>query len=1071
MKKRLTMILASLFLCLGTAIAQTAVTGTVVSADDGQPIIGATVRVVGTENVGAVTDLNGKFSLTVPEGKRTLRVSYVGMTTVDVQVRKNMRITLQADDKNLDEVVVVAYGTQKKSSLTGAVSQINSDQIEKTISTSVTAALEGSAPGIQVNNTYGEPGSTPSIRIRGFGSVNGSNSPLYVLDGVPYNGSIADLNANDIESMTVLKDAASAALYGNRAANGVILITTKKAKMNTKPTVTFSTNHGAYTRGIGEYDRLGADQWMEAEWTGMKNYAMSLSSLGYNETDAAAYATSHLIGDLVKRNIYDAADDQLFDSNGKLIANKLAGYNDLDWQDALERTGYRQEYNVSYAVSGEKYNVFASAGYLKENGYIINTGFERYSGRVNSTFAPVKWFKGGVNLAVSSQEQNYNSNAYSSYYANPFYISRYMAPVYPIYEHNADGSIVTDENGEKVYDTESDYLGNRHIVFERLTDVEKNERLTADLQAFGTIILPYGFDITIKGAKNFISRKRWYYNNPEIGDGASNNGRLTNYDYRYTTTNFQQQINWTHDYGLHHVDALLGHESYKYEASVVYGMNTNMSLTGNMTMSNFTTNSFYYGSNDEDATESYLARGRYNYDSKYFFEASFRADGSSRFHPDNRWGNFFSVGAAWDITREKFMKDVDWVDYLKLRASYGEVGNHYVDDGTGYANYYAYQALYYLDKNAGNGSLVKQSLAADNVKWETTQTVDIALDAHLFDRLDLSIGYFDKKSKDLLFAVPLPSSAGAFNWSENDVNLTQLANIGSVTNRGWELSANVNIIKNKDWKWNFGADATFLSNKIQTLPDHEDIANGSLRRFSEGHSIYEFYTYHFVGVDQMTGNSLYNLSTDEETIASAQEAGKVVTINGVDYTTDTNYSEKQWAGSALPDVYGSFHTDASWKGLSLNVLFTYSLGGKVYDSGYANLMETSAASASALHKDILNSWNGVPEGMTETSANRIDPKGTPIIDHNLSQYNNATSDRWLTSASYLVLKNITLSYSLPQTLVSNWKLQGITVNCGVENAFTLTSRKGLNPQYSFSGGSDATYTTARIFNVGATIKF
>ena len=1070
MEKRLTMAVASLLLSTGVALAQTAVTGTVVSKDDGQPVIGATVQVIGA-NTGAVTDVDGKFSITMPAGKKNLRISYVGMVTKDIQARNGMEIVLLPETKDLDEVLVVAYGSQKRSSLTGAVSQIDSKDIEKTISTSVTAALEGSAPGVQVNNTYGEPGAEPTIRIRGFGSVNGSNSPLYVLDGVPFTGSIADLNSNDIESITVLKDAASAALFGSRAANGVILITTKKAKGEVKPTLTFTTNHGAYTRGIGEYDRLDADRWMEAEWTGMKNYAKSLSSLNYNDADAAAYATSHLIGDLVRRNIYDAADDQLFDANGKLTAKRLAGYDDLDWQDALEKTGYRQEYNLSYTVSGDKYNLFASAGYLKENGYIINTGFERYSGRVNSTFTPVKWFKGGVNLAVTSQDHNYNETAYGSYYANPFYASRYMAPVYPIYSHNADGSIVRDENGDKVFDTTSSYLKNRHIVFERLTDVERNERLTADLQAFGTIILPYGFDITVKGAKNFISRKHWSYNNPEIGDGAANGGRYTNYDYRYTTTNFQQQLNWAQDYGVHHVDVLLGHESYQLKSNVVYGMNTQMSIAGNMVMSNFTKNSYLYGSSDEDATESYLARARYNYDGKYFFEASFRADGSSRFHPDNRWGNFFSFGGAWDITKEKFMKDVKWVDYLKLRASYGEVGNNFVNDGQGNANYYAYQALYYLDKNGGNGSLVKQSLAADKVKWETTQTVDVALDANLFDRLELSIGYFDKKSKDLLFAIPLPSSAGAFIWQETGINLTQLSNIGSVTNRGWELSANVNLIKNKNFKWNFGADATFLSNKIQKLPNHEDIANGSLRRFSEGHSIYEFYTYHFVGVDQMTGNSLYTLSTDEATIADAKSAGAVVTINGVDYTTDTNYGQRDWAGSAIPDVYGSFHTDASWKGLSLNVLFTYSLGGKIYDSSYQDLMTSAAASASALHTDVLKSWSGVPAGMTETSANRIAPKGIPVLDNNLAEYNNAISDRWLTSASYLVLKNITLSYSLPQNLVTSWGIQGVTFNCGIENAFTLTSRKGLNPQYSYTGGTDDTYTTARIFNIGASIKF
>ena len=814
---------------------------------------------------------------------------------------------------------------------------------------------------------------------------------------------------------------------------------------------------------------------MEAQWTGLKHYAMSLASLGYSESDAASYATSHLIGDLVKRNVYNAADDALFDANGKLTAAILPGYTDLDWADELERTGYRQEYGMSFASGNDKYNVYASLGYLNEDGYIINTAFERYSGRVNTMFTPTKWFKGGINVAATSQNQNYNSNAYSSYYSNPFYALRNTAPVYPIYLHNADGSYVLDENGDRVFDTTSDYLSNRHIIFERLTDVEKNERLTVDANAFATFVLPYGFDLTVKATKNYTAIKRAVYDNPEIGDGASNNGRLSNYDYRYNTTNFQQQLSWGHDYGLHHIDALLGHESYKFEYNVVYGMNTNMSIAGNTTMGNFTTNSYYMGYNEDDATESYLARARYNFDSKYFFEASFRRDGSSRFHPDNRWGNFFSIGGAWDISREEFMKNVNWVDFMKLRLSYGEVGNNSVGasrrDGLSYVtNYYAYQALYYLDKNGGNGSLVKKSLAANDLKWETTQTVDVALEGHLFDRLDFSVGYFDKKSKDLLFAVPLPSSAGGYVWSEKgDYNLTQLQNIGSISNRGWEISAGIDIIKSKNWKWNLGLDATFLKNKIKKLPNGDDIANGTIKRYSEGHSVYEYYTYHFAGVDQMTGNSLYTI--DPEQVDAASNAGKLVSINGTDYTTDTTYGKKDWAGSVLPKVYGSVHTGVDWKGLSLNVLMTYSLGGKIFDSGYRSLMSSSAASASALHKDVLKSWNAIPAGMTETSANRIDPNGIPVLDHNLSQYNNDVSDRWLTSASYLVMKNITLSYELPKKLVQSWGLQNISVNAGIENAFTVTSRQGLNPQYNFDGTQDATYTTARIFNIGATLKF
>lgn len=1001
---------------------------------------------------------------------KTLQVSFVGMQTQEVAIRLHVKVILKSDNELLDEVVVVAYGTAKKESLTGSISVVDSKKIEQRITTSVTSALEGSAPGIQVNSTYGEPGSSPSVRIRGFGTIStnaGAADPLYVVDGVPFDGNISDLNSADIESMSVLKDAASSALYGNRAANGVILITTKKGKEYGKTSISLSTNQGIYNRGIAEYDRLGTDQWMEAQWTGMKNYAMTLSSLGLNEAEASSYATQHLIGDLVKKNIYDAADDALFDANGKLTAKRLAGYDDLDWAKELERNGYRQEYTLSATTSGEKFNVYSSIGYLKENGYIINTAFERFSGRINSIYTPTKWLKTGINIAATTQVQNYNSNAYNDYAANPFYTTRYLAPVYSIYSHNSDGSYALDDKGNKQYDLTSSYLGNRHIIYELYNDKEERRRNTLSGQAFATISLPYDIDVTIKGDLSQRTNNSTKYNNPNIGDGATNKGRLTNYAYQYRNYNVQQQINWGRNFGKHHVDLMAGHENYAYLMKVTYGMNTTMSIEGNQTMGNFTTNSFYQGYDDEYKTESYLSRARYNFDEKYFVEASFRRDGSSRFHPDNRWGNFYSLGASWNITKEAFMESLDWVNNLKFRISYGEVGN---DAGV---NYYGYMALYNLDKNGGSGSLIKKSLPANDIKWETTQTVDLGLDGRLFDRLNFSIGYFDKRSKDLLFEVKLPLSAGSYPFDDAKTNMTQYQNIGTISNRGFELAADVDIIKTKDWIWNFGVDATFIKNEIVKLPEGNDILHG-LQKYSEGHSIYEFWTYHYAGVDQMTGNALYTL--DPELREKAIEGKKLVTINGTDYTTDTTYGLKGWAGSALPDVYGSFHTGLTWKDLSFNALFTYSLGGNVYDSSYRGLITTAASSASALHKDVLNSWAGIPEGMTETSANRIDPNGIPILNHNLSSYNNSISDRWLTSASYLVLKNINISYRFPKRLLSSLGIEGLSINAGIENLFTLTSRKGLNPQYSFSGYSatgeeNDTYMTARVYNFGLTLKF
>lgn len=1041
------------------------VTGNVTSEEDGLPVVGASVLVKGT-TVGTVTDIDGNFTLTnVPSSAKTLVISFIGMQTQEVAVQPQVKVSLRSDAESLDEVVVVAYGTAKKESLTGSISVVDSKKIEKRITTSVTGALEGSAPGVQVNNTYGEPGSAPKIRIRGIGTlVSGASEPLYVVDGVPFDGNISEINANDIESMSILKDAASAALYGNRAANGVVIITTKSGRNAAhKPSITLQINQGIYNRGIPEYDRLDADRWMEMSWIAKKNSMMS--SKGMSASEAAAYASANLITESIGRNIYDAPDDQLFDANGKLIANRLSGYDDLDWQDAIERNGYRQEYNLSAASAGENYNVYSSVGYLNEKGYVIASGYERFSGRINASYSPNKWFKAGMNVNGSWTKRDYNENATGSYFANPFYITRYMAPVYPLYMHNADGSYLLDENGDKIYDTTSPYLGNRNIAYELSVNQQESARNVFGIQTYATFNLPYGFSATIKGDLNNSTSNNKQYDNPEIGDGATNGGRLTSYAYQYRTVTFQQILNWNYQFNhVHNFEAMLAHESYSWERKYTYGMNTGMAVDGNLTMGNFLTNSYFAGSDDEDKTESYLARVKYNYDNRYFLEGSFRRDGSSRFSPDNRWGNFYSVGASWNMKRENFLKDVEWVNAMKFRASYGEVGNNMA------VGYYAHMALYTIDKNGGNAALIKKSLLASDIKWETTQTVDVALEGRLFDRLNFQIGYFDKRSKDLLFEVRLPLSAGSYPWDENNMNLTQYKNIGTISNRGWEISLNGDVVRSKDWNWNIGVDATFLKNKIIKLPDGKDILNG-MQNYSEGHSIYEFYTYHYEGVDQMTGTALYTM--DPEKKASAEEAGALMTINGVDYATSTSYAKRDWAGTALPTVYGSINSALSWKDLSLSMLFTYSLGGKTYDGAYHNLMSVSesGAAGSAYHKDLLNSWSQIPEGMTENSPARIDPNGIPRADFYRSSDLNGTSDRWLTSASYFVFKNLNLSYSLPKHWMKNLGLEGITLTAGIENLFTITARKGLNPQYSFNGGSDDTYVTARVYNFGLSMKF
>ena len=1074
-KKLLLFVVVVLGFAAHAAAQNRPVSGTVTDSQ-GAPVIGAAVVIQGT-TVGIATDANGKFTLSTPP-RGTFISSAVGFkaTAVAIDGRTQLDIVMEEEATSIDDVVVVAYGTASRASLTGSVASVKGDAIEKRPTTSATAALEGAAPGIQVNSSYGQPGNDPTIRIRGFGSVNGTNNPLYVIDGVPYGGNISDLNSTDIESISVLKDAASAALYGNRASNGVILITTRQGRKD-KLTLNLTMKQGIYERGIKEYDRLGIKDWMEVQWRGLKNSGMSDPALGYNEADAIAYAHENIMATRIQNNIFNLADDQLYDDNGRLnpAASVLPGYTDLDWFDEIERLGHRQEYTVSADVGGEKYSVFSSLGYLKENGYTHHSDFKRFSGRANLSYRPTKWFRTGMNLAASSQESSYIANADGggTAFENPFYIARYMAPVYPVFKHDAEGAILY-ENGRPVYN-DADYLSNRNTVYENMANHDKLTRETMNLQAFATITFLKDFQFTVKGDMSVRNSREEEYDNPEIGDGKGNNGRWYFYNYRYKNYTFQQQLNWGHDFGQHHVDAMLAHESYKYRYDYAYSAKKNIMLPGLTTGSNFsdlTSISAYYNTY---TTESYLGRLRYNFDERYFVEGSYRRDGSSRFHPDYRWGGFWSLGASWMISREEFMRNVGWVNDLKFRVAYGETGN---DQGVGY---YAYKPFYTSNKNQGMGAFYKGQLAADDIQWETTATFDIALEGRLWNRVNVSLDYFDKRSRDLLFDVQLPLSVGA--TSTDDAIATVTRNIGSVSNKGIEVAVDVDVLRKKDWRWNIGANLTWIRNKIVKLPDHKDIPNGS-RRYSEGHSIYEFYYYHFEGVDQMTGNSLYTIAdeynidlldpNDKNSVGGTKATKDTqeydVVINGKRYTRNTTYASRDWRGSALPTVYGSLSTSLSWKNLTLSALCTYSIGGKIYASSYASLMSVRSSGADATHKDVLKSWNGIPEGMTETSPDRIDPNGIPVVDTFLSTYNNAASDRWLKDNSYFAIKNISLSYQFPKRICSKMGLGGLSVDFSVENPAIFSAMKGLNPQYSFSGGDGNTFVSARVYSIGLNIK-
>ena len=1094
--KRLILFLTSLLVLASTAFAQVSSVKGTVTDENGDPMAGVSVLVKGTQ-IGTVTDVDGTYTLRgVPANAQTLVFSFIGMETLEVAARATVNVTLHPDSETLDELVVVAYGVAKRESVTGAISTVKSDDIVKRPVSSVSNVLEGMSTGVMALPN-GDPGDDATIRIRGIGSVTGSNTPLYVIDGVPFGGNISDLNPNDIESLSILKDATSAALYGNRASNGVILITTKRGKSD-RVNLSLSINQGVFNRSIPEYNKVDAKDFMQVFFTGYMNNLIGSSDM--TKEAAIADVKNNLTTYLGEYNIFKVPqDEELFDNNGKFNykATILPGYNDLNWWDYTMRNGYRQDYNVSGSGASAKSNYYFSLGYLNEQGQTVNSDFNRWTGRANVSVTPLSWIKAGVNVGASWQKQNARSTGATSY-ANPLYQAHVMAPIYPVFLHNPDGSLLLDENGEKQYDTGELYsrpqYSARCAIWEAQLDTRFTQRITTTAQAYTDITFLKDFTLSIKGDVSLRDNQYRTYNNAIIGDGKGANGRTSRENYLYLNYTFQQLLNWNHSFGDHNLEALIGHENYLYNYEYLYNYKQDQTLPGGEELDNLNSMTSMEGHQSGYRIESYLSRLKYDYKSKYFLEASFRRDGSSRFKKENRWGNFWSAGATWSIGREEFIKSLGWVDNLRLRASYGQVGN---DASVGY---YGYMALYTLgEKYGGKAASYKTQNEAPDLVWESENSFSTALEGRLFNRLNFTVEYFNKTTHDLLFDQEHPVSVGGISTGSTTAATTR--NIGSVRNNGIELSFDVDLVRTRDFAWNFGVNATWMKNTILQLPP-ADITNydglqnamrNGTKLWAEGHGIYDWHLYQYAGVDMLTGLALYEIDDQKYYILEENKIGDRwdetqkqlvhdfekstvpeeyrAVINGKEYVLNTTYAKRDWAGSSLPKVYGSFNTSIRWKNFNLSALFTYALGSKCLDYAYQDLMSVSTGPHS-YHVDILNSWSEAPAGMTETSADRISLTATPRIDGFWNTYTNATSTRFLVSGNYLIVKNINLAYNLPQKWVSALGLGAITLSASVDNLWAFTAKYGMNPQQALSGLVYGSYVnTPRVGTVGVKVNF
>jgi len=1042
----------TLLLITGSVIiAQTRqITGTVKAREDGSPIPGANVTVKGT-TIGAITGTDGRYMINVPQNATTLVFSFIGMVNQEVLIegRTTIDVVLETSMVSVDEVVVIAYGTATKTAYTGSAEVVKSDQIVKIQTASAAKALEGVAAGVQVTGGIGQPGSSANIRIRGIGSVNASSSPLYVVDGAPYDGALNSINTNDIESISVLKDATSAALYGARGANGVIIITTKKGSAG-QSTINFRATVGTVNRAVPEYDRVDVKDYYELMWEGWYNALVIASK--FTPENAAATAsgntTSGLVNKLGGYNSYNVTNDQLVGLDGKLNPNARLLYYD-DWNENLARTGIRQDYNISLSGGNEKSKYYASVANLNEEGMVKWSYFKRLTGRVGAESQVKKWLKMDAALSGGTSKLQ-GFLAEGTYTTNPFYYGRLMGPIYPIWQRDTNGDIILDGNGDRMFD-----LGGGTSIYKwaghtRPYAPNSNLMLTLPLDERSTALNNFsarlGTEITF--LKDFKFRVSYNtdlsnyflttYQNYLYADAEAVKGRSTKEYRKVISYTMNEILTWAKTLGSHRVSLLAGHENYEYTWSNVYATRTGFTIptTELVAASVAEGNS---SSSDEYSIEGYLFRGDYNFADKYYVSGSFRTDGSSRFYSDVRWGNFWSLGGSWRITQERFMENLPWINDLKLKASFGEQGND--DIGT----YYGWQSLFSISgRNNGNynGALHSQ-LENKKLQWEKNSNLNVGLDFSFLDRISGTVEYFIRNSSNLLFSVPLPQSTGiSSNWQ----------NIGSMSNKGIEATLGIDILKGNLLKWNLEINATSYKNKITKMPlgtdgKPQEIVSGT-KKLSEGHSIYDFWLREFAGVDSEDGSILfYKDIKDEE--------GEVT---GRETTKDQNAASYYYVGSSIPKVYGGITNTISVKGFELSALVTYSLGGDFYDSNWASLMHTGAF-GSHWSSDILNRWQ-----------KKGDITDVPRLQNNYTAAT-AASSRYLIDASYLSLRNVTLSYRIPVSISQKLDMSALNVFVSGDNLGLLCKRKGMDPQQSFAGTADFTYVPSRIVSVGLNLTF
>ena len=1050
------------------------VEGRVTDAMTGEPIPYASVHIEGTM-LGTSTDGEGIYVITVPSDG-ILVFSSIGYKTREIPVEGKTAVNaeLEPDTESLEETIVIAYGTATKSSFTGSASMVDAQTIESRVSTDVTNALAGTTPGVQVISSSGDPASSgATIRIRGIGSMSASNSPLYIVDGMQFDGSISDINPNDVESMSVLKDAAASAIYGARGANGVVLITTKRASGSTDAKIRFDAKWGSNTRLIPQYDVItDPAEYYETHYRMMYN---SQIYSGKSPEEAYAFADAGLFdqnnGGLGYQVFTVPAGEKFIGKDFRLNPKATLGYSDGeyyyipdDWYRETFHSSFRQEYNMAVSGGRDRLTYYGSVGYLNDGGIVDNSDYQRYTARINADWQAKTWLKVSTSISYShadSQTASYSSSYGSS--GNIFYVTNMMGPIYPLYVRDAKGNIMY-ENGMKVYDSNQTNFVRPSFVGNAVRDNEVNSRQNyTDFISgkWGVVITPVrGLSLTANvGLTNENTRYNALYS--RFGSQASTDGLAYVSHSRTFAVNNQYLAEYKTDFhgSAHSLNVLAGYELYRMKEQFLEGQNDRLfdpyiGELGNADGSSSKQLSSYTA---DYITQGFLARVQYEYGNRYFASASYRRDGSSRFAPGHRWGNFGSVGAAWLMSSEGFMDGAWWVDMLKFKASYGVQGNDNLYPSSNYARkYYPYADNYTHSFNGQTGEYSTELAYKGNesLTWESSHSFNIGVDFEILSGLLRgSMEYFSRKTVDLLYSKDVPLSSG------NPTGYYPV-NVGSIVNNGFEFSFDGIIMNRTDFLWTWNLNMSHYRNSILSLDpsvSEKGIMGGNYI-YKVGGSLYEAYMRKYAGVNPENGKARWYKKVMDK---SGEWTGESV-------VTEVFSEASQYElGSVLPKLYGGFGTAMKFSGVDISAQFSFQLGGKYYDGTYQALMHTSPAAGTAWHRDVLQSW-------TPENPSHIFPR----LDGDTSVGQTAVSN-YLISSNYLSINNVTIGYTFPEDMFQMAKISGLRVYVSGDNLFVLSARKGVDPRYSMglgsltsgSGLNSGSYSAMRTVIAGVTLTF